>query len=126
MTRRWRVTWSRFLTTLSGASRPELGRSFRVVGSRWGCGYHRLAAPSADGNAHGRHLIRPSGSLGRRDAGGDHVDAALSHERTGDGVRGAPPPARPLLGQRRGTLGGSKGGAASPCQVAMSTLRGLA
>ena len=90
-------------------SRPELGRSFRGVGSRWGCGCHRLAAPSADGNAHGRHLIRPSGSLGRRDAGGDHVDAALRHGRTRNGVPGAASRARPLLGQRRAKLGDRRG-----------------
>ncbi len=38
-----------------------------------------------------RHGL-PVGQFGRRYAGGDHDGAAISDERTGDGVRGAPPP----------------------------------
>ena len=60
-----------------------------------------------DGNmACCRLLVPPSGMLRRRYAGGDHDGAAVSHERTGDGVRGGrAPPGRPLPRERRGKPG---------------------
>ena len=73
-----------------------------------------------DGNmACCRLLVPPSGMLRRRYAGGDHDGAAVSHERTGDGVwGGGRPPAGRCPGSGAGSRG-SKGGAASPCQIAM-------
>ena len=73
-----------------------------------------------------RPLGLPVGELGGRHAGGDGGGAALSHERTGDGVRGAAHPARPLLGQRRGTLGVRRGAQRPLARSQCSTLRGLA
>ena len=43
--------------------------------------------------------------LRRRDAGGYHDRAAVSHERTGSAARGAAPPVRPLPRQGRGLQG---------------------
>ena len=52
-----------------------------------------------------KKCCRRFGVLGRRYAGRRRDGAALSHGRTGDGVRGAVSGARPLISQRREKLG---------------------
>ena len=59
---------------------------------------HGLPEQRRQRHAGGRSLGLPVGQFGRRHAGGDHDGAAVSHGRTGVGVRGR----RDKLGVRRG------------------------
>ena len=104
------------------ADARELARAFALDGPcRRGPGprpRHRL--PQQRGRRHAcRRLVLPGGMLRRRDTGGDHHGAAVSHGRTGDGVWGGGAPRRTLPRGAAREAGGSKGGAASPCQTAV-------
>ena len=86
---------------------------------------HRLAQQRGRRHTRRSRLLTPSGVLRGRDAGGDHHGAMLSHERTGDGVRGRRPRASAARAAAR-QAGGSKGGAAPLARPPCSTRRGLA
>ena len=85
----------------------------------------RHRRPQQDGRRHAgrRRLVLPGGMLRRRDAGGDHDGAAVSRGRTGAGVRGAAPPARPMARQRRVRLGVRRGAQHPLARPQCSTLR---
>ena len=88
---------------------------------------HRLPQQPGERQACRRRLSLPGGALGRRHAEVDLHGAAVSHERTGAGVRGdgVPRPSAATAAARK--AGGSKGGAASPRQSpVMDTLGMLA
>ena len=86
---------------------------------------HRLAQQRGRRHARRSRLLPPDGVFRRRDPGGDHHGAMLSHGRTGDGARGPRPHASAAPPAAR-QAGGSKGGAATPRQPRCSTSRVLA
>ena len=81
----------------------------------------RSRSTSAAGAVH----VRVRAMACRSGADGDHDGAAVSHEGTGDGVRGAAPPGRPLPRERCGKPG-FEGGRSIPSPERNGRVEGLA